>query len=174
MMRSAARLHPDKARHHVGEPRLDLSTRPFLAQCDRAPLIEANQVERVLSDIDTNDRNSCSGFLWHGVLLIVGAPRQFAAPAGAEARPDHSMSRHAADMQMHGGAAAASFPYAYRGAYGNESAWPNIEWTSSNQVANWVTPPPCCGADAIYTLLTTLRRKLRPRTCIALTHLSGS
>src|SRR2546427_622714 len=90
MMRSAARLHPDKARHHVGEPRLDLSTRPFLAQCDRAPLIEANQVERVLSDIDTNDRNSCSGFLWHGVLLIVGAPRQFAAPAGAEARPDHS------------------------------------------------------------------------------------
>jgi hypothetical protein len=38
---------------------LDLATRPFLTQYDRATLIVAHDVERVLADIDTNHGN-CS------------------------------------------------------------------------------------------------------------------
>ena len=54
-----------------------------------------------------------------------------------------------------------------------ESVWQNIGWTSSNRAVSRVIPPPCCGDVAIYTLLTMLPQKLRPRICIAVMHLSG-
>jgi hypothetical protein len=55
MMRANAGFHANRARWHIGEPRFDLATRPLLAQNDRATAIEADDVERVLSDIDADD-----------------------------------------------------------------------------------------------------------------------
>jgi transposase len=52
MMRADAGLHADQARRQVGKPRFHLAARPFLSQHDAAAPILANQVERVLADID--------------------------------------------------------------------------------------------------------------------------
>jgi hypothetical protein len=41
-----------------------------------APHIVANDVERVLADIDADDGDGSLGGLGHGVLLVVGAPCQ--------------------------------------------------------------------------------------------------
>ena len=59
MMCTNAGLHADQARRHVGKPCLHLATRPLLTQHNRAALIEANDVERVLTDIDA-DYGNCS------------------------------------------------------------------------------------------------------------------
>ena len=75
-MRADAGLHADQARRHVGKPRLDLTTRPLLAQHDRTTLIVADDVERVLADIDTDHGDCVVWCLGHGVLLVVGAPCQ--------------------------------------------------------------------------------------------------
>ena len=45
MMRPHACLHADETGRHVGEPRLDLTARPLLAQHDRATPIVAGHVE---------------------------------------------------------------------------------------------------------------------------------
>jgi hypothetical protein len=47
-----------------------------LAQYNGATLIVANDVERVLADIDSNHGDGSLGVLGHGVLLVVGAPDQ--------------------------------------------------------------------------------------------------
>src|SRR5215471_19723325 len=54
MMCADAGLHADQARRQVGKSRLDLATRPFLPQYDDTALILANDVERVLADIDAD------------------------------------------------------------------------------------------------------------------------
>jgi hypothetical protein len=54
MMRADAGLHADQARWQVGKSRLDLATRPLLPQHDATALILANDVERVLADIDAD------------------------------------------------------------------------------------------------------------------------
>jgi hypothetical protein len=61
MMRPHACLHADETRRHVGEPRLDLTARPFLAQHDRTALVMADDVERVLADVDADhgDLGAC-------------------------------------------------------------------------------------------------------------------
>jgi hypothetical protein len=41
-------------------------------------------VERVLTDIDANDRNSDIDLQGHGVLLVFGAPGQLQSLAGQE------------------------------------------------------------------------------------------
>ena len=44
----------------------------------------ANDVERVLADIDADDGDGSLGGLGHGVLLVVGAPDHFNSLAGQE------------------------------------------------------------------------------------------
>ena len=51
-----------------------LATRPLLMQHDRAALIVAHDVERVLTDIDADYGDCGIEFLRHGVLLVFGAP----------------------------------------------------------------------------------------------------
>src|SRR3954469_3495372 len=71
MMRTDAGFHADQARRRVGKAGLDLATRPFLTQHNRATLIVAHDVERVLADIDTNHGNCSVLCLGHGVLLVL-------------------------------------------------------------------------------------------------------
>jgi hypothetical protein len=84
VMRADAGLHADQARRQVGEPRFHLAARPLLPQHDAAALILANDVERVLADIDADDRGRSVEFLRHGVLLVLGAPCQLLILAGPE------------------------------------------------------------------------------------------
>src|SRR4029450_1412975 len=83
MMRADAGLHPDQARRQVGKSRLDLATRPFLPEYDRATPIVPYDVERVLADIDADHGDCAARFLRHGVLLF-GAPNQLRSLAGLE------------------------------------------------------------------------------------------
>ncbi len=57
MMRTDAGFHADQARRHVGKSRLHLAARPLLTQHDGAAIIEADDVERVLTDIDADYGN---------------------------------------------------------------------------------------------------------------------
>ena len=53
-MRADAGLHADPTRRQIGESGLHLTMRPFLPQHDGTALILANDVERVLADIDAD------------------------------------------------------------------------------------------------------------------------
>jgi len=59
-----------------------LGTRPLLAQHNRTALIEANHMERVLADIDTDYGDYTMSCLGHGVLLV-----PFPASIAGEDRP---------------------------------------------------------------------------------------
>src|SRR5450756_12790 len=74
----------DSARRHVGEPRFHLATRPLLTQHNRAALIVAYDMERVLADIDADHGDCGIELLRHGVLLVFGAPCQLKKLAGQE------------------------------------------------------------------------------------------
>src|SRR5258706_1371681 len=71
MMRADAGFHPDQAWRHIGKTALDLATRPFLTQHNRATLIVAHDVERVLADIDTNHGNCSVEGLVNAVPLVL-------------------------------------------------------------------------------------------------------
>ena len=78
MMRPDACLHADEARREVGQSRLDLTARPLLAQHDRTALVMADDVERVLADVDADygDLGACC--LGMGVLLLMQPPASVA------------------------------------------------------------------------------------------------
>jgi hypothetical protein len=57
VMRANAGFHANQARRHVGKPHFDLAARPLLPQHDRAASIEADDVERILANIDTHRGN---------------------------------------------------------------------------------------------------------------------
>lgn len=61
MMRPNAGLHADQARREVSKSRLDLTARPLLAQHNRTALVMADDVERVLADVDADhgDLGAC-------------------------------------------------------------------------------------------------------------------
>jgi hypothetical protein len=84
MMRTDAGLHADQARGHVGQACFDLATRPLLPQRNCAWLIQADNVERVLADIDADHGDRGVELLRHGVLLVFGAPCQLTSLAGQE------------------------------------------------------------------------------------------
>ena len=69
-MRADAGLHADPTRRQIGEPGLHLTTRPLLPEHDGTALILANDVERVLADIDADYGGEVSSFLSHGVLSL--------------------------------------------------------------------------------------------------------
>jgi hypothetical protein len=50
-------LHPDQTRRHVREPCFDLAARPPLLPHDRAVPVEADDMERVLADVDAHRGN---------------------------------------------------------------------------------------------------------------------
>jgi hypothetical protein len=83
-MRTDASLHADQARRHIGEPCLNLAPRPLLTQYDCTAFIQADNVERVLADINADYGNRSAEILRHGVLLIFGAPCQLRSLAGQE------------------------------------------------------------------------------------------
>src|SRR5436190_562267 len=84
MMRADAGLHPDETRWQIGEPRFHLAARPLLPQHDAAAPILANEVERVLADIDADHGDFAIEFLGHGVLLVFAAPSQLRLLVGLE------------------------------------------------------------------------------------------
>src|ERR1700745_1165188 len=84
VMRTDAGLHADQARRHIGEPCFNLATRPLLTQHDCTAAIEADDVERVLADIDTDYSNCVVEIVRHSVLLVFGAPCQLRSLTGQE------------------------------------------------------------------------------------------
>src|SRR2546423_13197186 len=58
----------------VGKPRFHLATRPLLAQHQRSTPILADDVERILADIDADHGDFAVEFLGHGVLLCLRWP----------------------------------------------------------------------------------------------------
>src|SRR5436190_21669918 len=84
MMCPDAGLHADQTGWEVGEPRLDLTSRPLLAKDDRAAAIMADHVERVLADVDADygDLGACC--LGHGRAPVDAAPTQRGSLAGQE------------------------------------------------------------------------------------------
>ena len=84
MMRTDTGLHADQARWHVGKACFHLATRPLLSQHNRTAPIKADNMERVLADIDADYGDYTMSCLGHGVLLVFGAPRQLRSLAGQE------------------------------------------------------------------------------------------
>jgi hypothetical protein len=69
---------------HVGKAYFNLATRPLLPKHDGTTLIVADNVERVLADIDADHGDCALEFLGHGVLLVFGALSQHSMPVGRE------------------------------------------------------------------------------------------
>jgi hypothetical protein len=63
MMRADAGLHADQARRQFGEPGFHLATRPLLPQRQSSAPILADEVKRVLADIDADHGNCAVEFL---------------------------------------------------------------------------------------------------------------
>src|ERR1700758_56720 len=84
VMRTDAGLHADQARRHIGEPCFNLATRPLLTQHDCTAAIEADDVERVLANIDTDYGDCVVEIVRHSVLLVSSAPCQLRSLAGQE------------------------------------------------------------------------------------------
>ena len=63
-------LHADQAGWHIGKPYLYLATRPLLTQHNCAAIIQADDVERVLTDIDADYGNCSLSCRSHGVPLV--------------------------------------------------------------------------------------------------------
>src|SRR5882724_5599535 len=96
VMRADAGFHPDPTRRQIGESGLHLATRPLLPQHDGTALILANDVERVLADIDADYGGRSVEFLRHGVLLVLSAPCQLLVLAG----PEHGRTIPLADNRL--------------------------------------------------------------------------
>src|SRR5215831_9491288 len=92
MMCADAGLHADQARRQVGEPGFHLAPRPLLPQHQGSTAILADQMERVLADIDADDGDFATAFLGHGVLLCPRCPSPAWPTGRAGARPDHPIS----------------------------------------------------------------------------------
>jgi len=54
VMRSTTRFHANQAARNVGEPALKLSARALQLQNDRPALIEADKMEAILAEVDTD------------------------------------------------------------------------------------------------------------------------
>jgi hypothetical protein len=80
MMRADASLHANQARLQVSEPRFDLAARPLLPQHDAAAPILADEVERILADINSDYGDFAIEFLGDGVLLCLSVSRPACCP----------------------------------------------------------------------------------------------
>jgi hypothetical protein len=66
MMRANARLNVDQTPRYIREPPFHLASRPLLPQHDRAALVEADDVKRVLANIDAHRGKGGLGLVGHG------------------------------------------------------------------------------------------------------------
>src|SRR5262249_44300165 len=94
MMRPDASLHADETRRQVGQPCFHLPARPLLPKHDCTTFILPHHVKRILADIDTDHSDCRIELVWHGVLLVFGAPFQLPLLAG----PEHGRTIPLADM----------------------------------------------------------------------------
>ena len=74
VMRTDAGFHADQTRWHVGKACFNLATRPLLTQHDRTAAIEADDVERVLANIDTDYGDCVVEIVRHSVCSLSQAP----------------------------------------------------------------------------------------------------
>src|SRR5258708_15406132 len=86
MMSTDAGVQADQARWHVGKPYLHSVARPLLTQHNCAAIVQANNVERVLTDIDADYGNRSLCCRRHGMLLVL-APLASLSLAGQRAGP---------------------------------------------------------------------------------------
>src|SRR5262249_60465389 len=85
-VRPQPRLDPDQARRYIRQPPADPATSKLLTQDNRSLLIQADQMECVLTRIDANSSDGDSVcLLRHGSMLLVLE----ALPDRARARPVH-------------------------------------------------------------------------------------
>src|SRR5262249_34329802 len=84
----------DETRRQVGQPCFHLPARPLLPKHDCATFIVPHHVKRILADIDTDHGDCRIELVWHGVLLVFGAPFQLPLLAG----PEHGRTIPLADM----------------------------------------------------------------------------
>src|SRR5215510_9577591 len=98
MMRPNASLHADETRRQVGQPCFHLPARPLLPKHDCTTFIVPHHVTRILADIDTDHGDCRIELVWHGVLLVFGAPLQLPLLAG----PEHGRTIPLADKAADG------------------------------------------------------------------------
>jgi len=84
VMRTNTGLHADQARRHIDKACFDLTTRPLLTKHNGTAPIQADDVKRVLADIDADHSDRSTKIPGHGVLLVFGAPDQLQSLAGQE------------------------------------------------------------------------------------------
>src|SRR5262249_24340744 len=94
MMRPNAGLHADETRRQVGQPCFHLPARPLLPKHDCTTFIVPHHVKRIFADIDTDHGDCRIELVWHGVLLVFGAPFQLPLLAG----PEHGRTIPLADI----------------------------------------------------------------------------
>ena len=93
VMRPDACLHADEATRHVGEPDVDLVARQLLAQNDSAHFVEADEVERVLADVDADCPTRFGWWSWAAWEAPgVGSPVPPLRLGGAGARRVHPIN----------------------------------------------------------------------------------
>src|SRR5215470_14164829 len=86
-MRADTGFHADEAGGHVGKAAFNLAARPLLTQHDGAGLVVANDMEGVLADVDTGDRDtgmSCASGHWAGCSYCCSPPVQHNPLVGRE------------------------------------------------------------------------------------------
>ena len=84
VMRTNTGLHADQAGRHIDKACFDLTTRPLLTKHNGTAPIQADDVKRVLADIDADHSDRSIKIPGHGVLLVFGAPGQLQSLAGQE------------------------------------------------------------------------------------------
>src|SRR5262245_52063294 len=95
-----AGFHSDKAWWHIRKSGFNLRTRPFLPQNNRAPLVEANDVEEILTDINADHGDLSRSWrsdqivCWTWACSLKCAPSPALLAGGAGTRPDHPISGH--------------------------------------------------------------------------------
>src|SRR5262249_16605566 len=92
MVGTDAGLHPHEAWRHIGKPCFHLPARPLLSQHNRTLSIVADDMERVLTNINANHGNRGPGLLRHRSAPRLWRPLPASNTGGAGARPDHPIS----------------------------------------------------------------------------------
>jgi len=94
IVRRHADLDTDQAPRHIRQSARNPVATKLLTQNNRSPIIQANQMQRVLARIDANgagDYNVC--LLRHGdMLMVIRSPQR--KPLEGGARPVHPIPRH--------------------------------------------------------------------------------
>src|SRR4029450_4909305 len=94
MMSPDTGLHPHQAWRHIGKSRFHLPARPLLTQHNRTLRILADDMKRVLTNINADYGDRGPGFRRNQRAPRSGAPLPASNNGRAGARPDHPISGH--------------------------------------------------------------------------------